>query len=152
MTILIVYHSQGGQTGRMARAVAQGVSQVEGVTPVLKKAGKASLEDLFSCAGVVLGSPEYFGYMAGAVKDFLDRTYYPSRDNQAMVNKAYGVFICAGNDGSGALRSMERIAGGYPLKQVCPPVISRGGVDEADLEACRELGRTIAAGCEFGIF
>ena len=62
------------------------------------------------------------------------------------------VFISAGNDGRGALASIERICLGYPLKKVYEPVISRGEPGDEILAQCEELGKVIAAGCEAGIF
>ena len=86
--------------------------------------------------------------MAGAVKDFFDRTYYPA---QALgLLRPYAVFVSAGNDGSGAVSQSERIARGYPLKKVADPLIFRGPADEAVLEACAELGQALAAGLALG--
>lgn len=152
ISILIIYHSQTGNTLEMARAVAEGVDDVEGARAVLKPAGDATLDDLLACAGLAVGSPEYFGYMSGMVKDFFDRTFYPARGKSGMHKKPYVTFISAGNDGAGALLSIRRIAKGYPLKQVYEPVVAKGPVTPDHLAACRELGQTIAAGCELGIY
>ncbi|MEW6262775.1 MAG: NAD(P)H-dependent oxidoreductase [Thermodesulfobacteriota bacterium] len=152
VTILIVYHSQGGRTRRLAEAVAEGVNSIEGARASLKSAGEAGLEDLIACQGLAIGSPEYFGYMAGAVKDFFDRTYEPARGRKEVFKKPYVVFISAGNDGSGALRAIERIALGYPLKKVYDPLVAKGEVTEEALAAGRELGQTIAAGCAAGLY
>ena len=151
-TILIVYHSQSGNTEKMARAVAGGARSIENVTVVLKNASQATLDDLLHCDGLAVGSPEYFGYMAGRVKDFFDRTYEPARGRREVLKKPYVAFISAGNDGRGALASIERISLGYPLKKVYEPVISRGELDDEILARCEELGKVIAAGCEAGIF
>ena len=136
----------------MAEAVAAGAGQVEEVTVTVKKALEAGLNDLMACDGLVVGSPEYFGYMAGQVKDFFDRTYEAARGRREVFKKPYVVFISAGNDGRGALQSIERISLGYPLKKVYDPVVVRGEIDEKVLDRCRELGQTIAAGCQAGIY
>lgn len=148
--ILVLYHSQSGHTERMARAVAEGAAAVGGAEVVLKRAAAATLEDLLSCSGLAIGTPEAFGYMSGMVKDFFDRTYAEAQDR--VFRKPYVVFISAGNDGSGALNAVERIAQGYKLKKVFPPVIARGEITAAILERCRELGGTLAGGCELGIY
>lgn len=148
--ILIVYHSQTGNTERMAMAVASGVQQIENAEAIMKKAAEATLDDLLSADGVAIGTPENFGYMSGMVKDFFDRTYYMAQDK--VFRKPYVVFISAGNDGSGALRAIERIALGYKFKRVFEPVICKGKVTEEALEKCRELGGVIAGGCAMGIF
>jgi multimeric flavodoxin WrbA len=136
----------------MAEAVAEGVSSIDGASVNLLKADQAGLDDLVACDGLVLGTPEYFGYMSGLVKDFLDRTYEPARAGGKVFKKPYVAFVSAGNDGSGALASMERIALGYPLKKVYEPVVAKGEITEQVLAACRELGQTIAAGCGAGIY
>ena len=148
--ILIVYHSQTGHTEKMAMAVAEGARAIEHTEVVLKKAGEATLEDLLTCSGLAIGTPENFGYMSGMIKDFFDRTFYEAQDK--VFRKPYVVFISAGNDGSGALTAIERIAAGYKFKRVFPPVIAKGKVTEEDLDKCRELGGTLAGGCEMGIY
>lgn len=148
--ILIVYHTQTGNTKKMAEAVAEGARAVEGVEVILKKAADATLEDLLAADGMALGTPENFGYMSGMLKDFFDRTYQGAQEK--VFRKPFVVFISAGNDGSGALRAIERIALGYKFKTVFDPVISTGKITEDILEKCRELGGTIAGGCQMGIY
>jgi multimeric flavodoxin WrbA len=148
--ILIVYHSQTGTTERMALAVAEGAGSIEHVEVMLKRAGEAMLEDLLTADGLAVGTPENFGYMSGMIKDFFDRTYVAAQDR--VFRKPYVVFISAGNDGTGALNAIERIALGYKLKKVYPPVISKGLITDEILEECRELGATLAGGCQMGIY
>jgi len=150
--ILVVYHSQGGHTRQMAQAVTDGARSIEGVTVTMKRAAEAVLEDLLGCDGLVIGSPEYFGYMAGQVKDFFDRTYETARGRPEIFKKPYTVFISAGNDGQGALTGIERICLGYPFKKVYEPVVAKGEIHREVLDACHEMGQTIAAGCEAGIY
>jgi multimeric flavodoxin WrbA len=80
----------------MARAVAEGVEAVDGAKVNLKHVLDADLEDLIQCDGLVVGSPEYFGYMSGLIKDFFDRTYEPARKEKAVFKKPYVVFVSAG--------------------------------------------------------
>lgn len=100
--ILIVYHSQTGNTGKMANAVFEGAKSIEGVEVILKKAAEATLEDLLIADGLAIGTPENFGYMSGMVKDFFDRTYVGAQEK--VFRKPFVVFISAGNDGNGADR------------------------------------------------
>lgn len=152
VTILVIYHSQSGRTEAMARAVARGAAESGEAEVVLKKALDATAEDLISCDGLIIGSHEYFGYMAGAIKDFFDRTYEQLKEDKRVYKKPYSVLISAGNDGQGALSHIERLCGGFPLKKVQNPVISRGEITDEVLGECEELGRVMAAGCEAGIF
>ncbi len=148
--ILIVYHSQTGHTKQMADAVYEGAKSIDGVEVILKKAAEATCEDLIGCDGLAVGTPENFGYMSGLIKDFFDRTYGEAQDK--VFRKPFVVFISAGNDGSGALRAIERIALGYKFKTVFTPVIAKGKITEEILEQCRELGATLAGGCAMGIY
>ena len=150
--ILVLYHSQGGKTKTMAEEAARGVNAIKGAKAVLKNATFADLEDLKDCDGLILGSPEYFGYMAGVLKDFFDRTYELGRGLPRIFRKPYSIFICAGNDGSGALAAIERICLGYQFKKVFEPVICRGEITRDALDACFEMGQTLAAGCQAGIY
>ena len=148
--LLIVYHSQSGNTRSLAEAVLKGAREEEGVEVKIMMALEASLEDLLWCDGLLLGTPENFGFMSGALKDFFDRTYYPAQPY--ALNIPYALFISAGNDGTGAVRQVERIVKGYPMRKIAEPVIIRGEVTEADLARCAELGLTFAAGLGMGIF
>ena len=148
--ILIIYHSQTGHTEQMAQAVADGARAIEETKVIMKKAEEATLEDLLAADGLAIGTPENFGYMSGMIKDFFDRTFYAAQDK--VFRKPYVVFISAGNDGTGALRAIERIALGYKFKNVFTPVIAKGAITEELRERCRELGGTLAGGCLMGIY
>lgn len=134
----------------MADAVFEGAKAIEGVEVILKKAVDATLHDLLTCDGLAIGTPENFGYMSGMIKDFFDRTYGDAQDK--VFRKPYVVFISAGNDGTGALRAIERIALGYKFKNVFTPVIAQGKITEEIIDQCRELGGTLAGGCVMEIY
>lgn len=148
--LLIVYHSQSGATAQLAAAVARGVIQEDGVELRLRCALAADTRDLLWAQAVIFGSPENFGYLSGGLTDFLARTFYQALPYQ--INLPYATFISAGNDGTGAVRMLDRIASGYPLKQALPPVIVRGVPDAEGLQRCADLGLAMAAGLAMGIY
>jgi multimeric flavodoxin WrbA len=150
--LLIVFHSQSGSTTRMAEAVVRGAESaaVNGVDVRVKSALDANSEDLLWADAFILGTPENFGYMSGAMKYFLDRVYYDCEGK--MAGKSFALFIRAGNDGSGAIQSLHRILTGLAVKEVQEPVLIAGEFDESRLSECEELGLTLAAGLEAGIF
>lgn len=150
--ILIIFHSQTGNTEKLARAVAQGVDETAKARALLKRAAHTVAQDLRDCSAVVICSPEYFGYMAGAVKDFFDRTYDELKDDATVYKKPFCIVISAGNDGSFALSHIERICKGYRLKKVQKPIVCKGEVTEEVLTRCVELGSTIAEGVDAGLF
>jgi hypothetical protein len=88
--------------------------------------------------------------MSGAVKDFMDRTFYPVEGR--VEGLPYAIYVSAGNDGTGAAGSIERIATGYRFRAIADPVIVVGAPDDAALARCRELGQTMAAGLAYGVF
>ena len=148
--LLIVFHSQTGNTARLADAVLRGARRVEETDTELKRAFDTRSEDLLVSDGVLLGTPENFGYMSGALKDFFDRTYYACEGK--LVGMPYAVFISAGNDGSGAVREIGRIANGYRWKSVAEALIVRNPIKDENLLAAEELGEAMAAGLAMGIF
>ena len=158
--LLIVYHTQTGGTRLLAEAALRGARTIGETTTELRMAAATSAEDLLQADGLLLGTPENFGYMSGMLKDFFDRVYYPCEDK--LTARPYSVFVCAGNDGTGAMREVDRIVTGLRMKKVHPGVIalrvggavgsSRGNLDPQDLAAAAELGGTLAAGLAFGVF
>jgi multimeric flavodoxin WrbA len=149
-TLLIIYHSQSGNTEQLAQAVYRGAGETSETQTRLIRAAQATLQDLLDCNGVVFGTPENFGYMSGAIKDFFDRTFYPAQDYALKL--PYALFISAGNDGTGAVRQIDRILLGYPMRKVAEPIICKGPVTQKHREQCEELGLTLAAGVGMGIF
>ena len=150
--LLIVYHTKTGNTGRLALAALEGATsdEVGGVEVRFRSARCARPHDLLWADGLLIGTPEYLGYMAGAMKDFIDRTFYEVEGKLQPLPCA--IFISAGNDGSGALRALRRIINGYPFHEVQEPVVAQGPIGDAHLARCRELGMALAIGLEAGIY
>ena len=149
--LLIVYHSKHGCTESLAKQVLAGAQDpsILNVETRILKAREAGPQDLLWADGLALGTPENFGYMSGMTKDFLDRTFYEVEGKLKPL--PYALFICAGSDGSGAIRSIERIANGYPFQKIQEPILCKG--DQILAEAkCKELGQAMATGIEMGIF
>ncbi|MBU1564733.1 MAG: NAD(P)H-dependent oxidoreductase [Proteobacteria bacterium] len=135
---------------RMATRFAAGAAKEQNIEVIFKKATDATIEDLLNCHGIAIGSPEYFGTMAGMIKDFFDRTYEVAHEK--TIGLPYVVFVCAGNDGRGAIAQIERLAAGYKWKKVQPHLRVVGSPNTQDDDAVEELGQTMAAGIDFGIF
>lgn len=149
-TLLIVYASQGGRTARLAQAAADGARQAEsGARVWLRPALAASVDDLLAADALLLATPENFGYMAGALKDFFDRTYYPAQGR--CQGLPYAMLVCAGNDGRGAIAAIERIAIGYGWRAVAPALRVLGEPDAQALADAADLGGGLAAGVALGV-
>jgi multimeric flavodoxin WrbA len=150
--LLVVYHSRSGGTQLLADAVIAGVNSddIDGVEVRVMRAFDATIDDVRWCDGIVLGTPENFGYMSGALKDFFERIYYALLEETRGL--PYVLFVKGGHDGAGAIRSVEKIVTGLAWKVALAPVLVIGDIDEAAIEHCHELGITFAAGLEAGIF
>ena len=150
--ILLIYGGHaGGRTLQMVQAVTQGILESRELVELRSlPALDAGVDDLLWAQGLLIGTPEHFGYMSGAVKDFMDRTFYPVEGK--VEGLPYAVFVSAGNDGSGAVNAIERIALGYKWKKIAEPLIVKGEVDSQALQRCAELGQAMAAGLALGIF
>ncbi len=150
--LLVVFHTKTGNTGKLAEAVIRGAQHPDLTNVELRvlNAQDAGPADLLWAHGLLLGTPENFGYMSGALKDFLDRTYYEVEGQLQPL--PFALFVSAGNDGTGAVRAIDRIVGGYPFVKVQEPIIAKGEVTAAHLRQCEELGTLLAAGLEAGIY
>ena len=150
--LLIVSHVPSANTRAMTDAVVDGASHedLRGVQLRVLVPLAAGPDDVLWANGIILGTTENFGYMSGAMKDFFERIYYPCLEKTEGM--PYGLFIRAGNDGLGARSSMERIIKGLAWRAVQEPLICSGDYREDFLASCEELGMTMAAGLEAGIF
>jgi multimeric flavodoxin WrbA len=161
-TLLIVYHSLTGGTCQMAQAAANGAATDPDVSVQLLHATVAEPEDILRADGYIFATPENLAAMAGRMKDFFDRTYYPILDR--INGRPYATMICAGSDGSNAARQISRITTGWRLRCVAEPLIIRTRAETADailapktigpadLRQCQELGCALANGLVAGIF
>jgi len=161
-TLLVVYHSMTGGTAQMAQAAAEAAREEPGVQVRLLRAPDAGPDDVLSADGYVFAAPENLAAIAGLMKDFFDRCYYPVLDR--INGRPYAVLVCAGSDGQNAVRQIDRIATGWRLKSVAPAIIvcthaqtpeailRPKQIGEEDLEQCRELGAALAAGMALGVY
>ena len=160
--LLIVYHSLTGGTVQMAQAAATGGAGEPDVAVRLEAAATAGPDQLLASDGYLFACPENLAAMSGVMKDFFDRSYYPVLDR--IQGRPYATLICAGSDGSNAARQIERIATGWRLKPIAPPLIvctqaqtpeqilAPKQISATHLARCQELGATLAAGLALGIF
>ena len=134
--ILIVYYSLGGNTKIAAEAIAEGIKQ-GGAEPVLKNGLDAGVEDFINCDGLIVGSPDYFSYMAGGVKDFFDRTYYPTKGK--VDGKPYAAFVTCGGGGN-AIVSIVKTCRKFKLVKILSPAIINDKPDKMSVEKLNEFG------------
>jgi len=149
--LIVVHHSRGGQTARLTAEVLAGAEEAaEAITVAALDAFEAEAADVLSARAVVIGTPARFGYMSGATKDFLERAYHPCLGRTQGL--PFALYVKGDTDTLGAAASVERIVAGLSWRRVLPVLEVVGTIGEADLAAARELGATLAAGLEAGIF
>ena len=169
--LLIVWHSMTGGAAQMASAAASGarasapVEASAAEVPVavhLQPARHTTADDVLAADGYLFVTPENLASMSGVMKDFFDRVYYATLER--INGRPYTLLVCAGTDGTGAVRQIQRIATGLRLKEVAPPMIvitgaqtpkailapKRIGTD--DLARCHDVGAAFAAALASGIF
>jgi multimeric flavodoxin WrbA len=160
-TLLVVWHSATGGARQMAEAAARAAFDPE-ITVRLLHAPGATADDVLNADGYIFVAPENLAALAGVMKDFFDRVYYPALER--INGRAYATLICAGSDGENAARQIARIATGWRLKAIAPPLIvcthaqtpetilAAKTISAEDQRRCEEIGATFAAGLAAGIF
>jgi|TARA_Y100000310_G_scaffold184772_1_gene184900 NAD(P)H-dependent FMN reductase len=150
--LLINIHSPSQNTRRLRDALIEGASHVDiaDVTLRVTEPLQATADDVFWADAVILGTTANFGYMSGAMKDFFDRTY------ETCLSKSeglpYAIAIRGRSDATGALASMDKIITGLKWRAVQDPLVCLGEFKESFVANWQELGLTVAAGLDNGIY
>jgi NAD(P)H dehydrogenase (quinone) len=146
-SVLVLYHSQEhGNTRLMAEAVADGAKSAgASVTLFNTNDGRLDMETFRAADAAAFGSPDYYSYIAGGLKVFLDDWHIAKQAKAAgLSGKPYGLFYSHG--GGGAVRGplMKLFQG---IGTIAGDVVeSRGKPDQHVLDACRGLGKCLAKG------
>lgn len=145
-TLLVIHHTPSPHCQEMFEAVLAGANdpEIEGVDVVRRAALSVTASDVLAADGYVLGTPANLGYLSGAMKHALDTVYYPCLDS--TVGRPWALYL-HGNEGTeGAERAADSIVGGLRWVKASPTVVVSGKPTKSDLEACWNLGATVAAG------
>ncbi|MEZ5491261.1 MAG: NAD(P)H-dependent oxidoreductase [Gammaproteobacteria bacterium] len=161
--VLIAYYTLTGTTQSLARIVAEGADAVDGVNVSLKPIESVTIDDLRNAEGIILGSPTYYGNMAGPMKNFIDSIGL-EHGSPFLAGKIGGAFATGGGSAGGKehviislllamINTGMMVAGptygdgqnGYALPGAA--AIDPGSPDEfseTENEDARRLGRRIA--------
>lgn len=149
--VLVVSHSRTGSTQRLTDAAVAGARRaVDTLTIAAHAALDTGPEDVLGASAILIATPARFGAMAGLMKDFFERIYHPCLDR--TMGMPYALIVKGDTDADGAVTGVERIATGLRWRAVLPPLVVVGPVAEPHLDAAAELGATLAAGVEAGVF
>jgi len=161
-SILIVYHSETGNTAAMAEAVADGARMVDGVAVFLKTSDETKELDLITADAIIVGSPVYNANVTPEISRFIASWPF---EGEPLKNKIGAAFVTAGGISAGEelvqmniLQSMlifgmivvggpdwtqpfgaSAITGEAPFNIESPKEL-----DEKFLERGRELGKRVA--------
>ncbi|MCH9730846.1 MAG: flavodoxin family protein [Actinomycetia bacterium] len=129
----------------MFEAVVAGATdpEIEGVEVARRPALAVSPVEMLEADGYVLGTPANLGYISGALKHAFDGAYYQILDSTR--GRPFGFYL-HGNEGTeGAQRAVDAITNGLGWEQAAESVVVSGKPSRVELEACWNLGATVAA-------
>ncbi|MEO0412880.1 MAG: NAD(P)H-dependent oxidoreductase [Pseudomonadota bacterium] len=149
--LAVIAHAPSPNTLKLKEAVLAGAAKgSDSVMVTWTPPLEAGPETLLAADGLILGTTENLGYMAGALKDFFDRTYYAVLETKQGL--PFATYIRAGHDGTGTRRAIESITTGLKWKQVQDTLVLRGDWQERFVSDVQALGEAMAAGLELGVF
>ena len=149
--IIFVSHSPSKNTKILSNTVLDVIKynklklKVEIYSPL-----EITSNDVLKANGIIIGTIENFGYMAGATKDFFDRCYNNLLDRSQGLPVFY--YIRAGLDGEGSERALNRIILGLKWRQVLKPLILKGKWTNDFINLVSEASLNFAIGIEEGIY
>ncbi len=161
-SLAIIWDSMTGGSQALAVAAETGARQKGQVAVQCIAARDAMPSDLLAADGYIFAFPENLAAISGVMKAFFDRSYYPCLGQ--IEGRAYAVIVCAGSDGSNAVRQVERIARGWRLKKIADSfivcthaqtpdaILADKQIEPAALSKAQALGAAMAEGLALGVF
>jgi NAD(P)H dehydrogenase (quinone) len=156
MQVLVLYYSKSGNTGKLAQLVAEGVQSVAGVDAVLKTTKEVTKEDFVNSAGIIAGSPVYFGVMAADLKRVFDEFVGVRKQMENKVGAAFAssAYWAGGNETT--IISIIQCLLIYGMIVVGDPLSATGhygaasvaAPDEKSADIARKLGARVAELCK----
>ena len=151
--LLVVFHSRSGSTAQLRDAIVAGASEAAPDTVERRVLGvlDAGPDDVLWADAVILATPANFGWVAGLMKDFLERIYHPCLN--LTRGRPYALVVKGDTDVDGAVTAVERIvSAGMGWKSVQAPLKVVGPIEQQHLDTAWEIGATVAAGLDADLF
>lgn len=160
--LAIIWDSMTGGSRALTIAAAEGAKQAQGIGVRRIAADDAMPQDLLNADGYIFIFPENLAAISGVMKAFFDRSYYPCLGQ--IEGRPFAIIVCAGSDGTNAVRQAERVASGWRLKKVADSqiicthaqtpeaILAQKQMTASDLHAARQLGAAMAEGLALGVF
>lgn len=152
MQVLVLYYSRTGNTKRLAEAVAEGVRTVAGCEALLRTPDAVTIEEFRDSNALVVGSPVYFGGMAGELKKVLDDFVTVRRQMEGKVGAAFATSAHPSGGKETTILAIHQAMLIYGMVVVGDPldagghygVACAGAPDAKALDAARKLGARVA--------
>jgi NAD(P)H dehydrogenase (quinone) len=152
MQILVLYFSKGGNTKKLAEAIIKGVESVDGIDGVLKHTDDVTKEDFVTSAGIIAGSPVYFGVMAAQLKKIFDEFVSVRKKMEGKVGAAFSTSADPSGGKETTMMSIIQVMLIYGMVIVGDPMSATGhfgtacvgAPDTGSLENGMKLGRRVA--------
>jgi NAD(P)H dehydrogenase (quinone) len=152
MQILVLYFSKSGNTKKLAEAIIKGVESVDGVDGVLKHTDDVTKEDFVTSAGIIAGSPVYFGVMAAQLKKIFDEFVSVRKKMEGKVGAAFSTSADPSGGKETTIMSIIQVMLIYGMVIVGDPMSATGhfgtacvgAPDTGSLENGMKLGRRVA--------
>ncbi|MCK0440411.1 flavodoxin family protein [Gordonia alkaliphila] len=143
--LLIVHHTPSPHCQAMFEAVIAGAADpdIEGVEVVRRAALAVTATDFLEADGYLLGTPANLGYISGALKHAFDVSYYQILDS--TQGRPFGLYLHSNEGGEGAVRAVDSITTGLGWTKAADYLIVSNKPSKDELQACWELGATVAA-------
>lgn len=148
--ILLIAHAPSPNTVTLRDAAANLIQDQSDVDLTVASPFACGAEDALKADGIIIGTIENIGAMAGATKDFFDRSY--NQLLEVTEGKPVAVYIRAGLDGTATKRQIEAIITGLKWRSIQSPLILKGKWQKKFANDAAELALALAAGVEMGIY
>jgi NAD(P)H dehydrogenase (quinone) len=156
MHVLVLYYSKSGNTRKFADLVAEGVKSISGVDAVMKSTQEVTKDDFVNAAGIIAGSPVYFGLMAADLKRVFDEFVGVRKQMENKVGAAFATsgFWAGGNETT--IISIIQCLLIYGMIIVGDPMSATGhygaasvaAPDDKAADTARKLGARVAELCK----
>lgn len=152
MNVLVIFYSKSGTTQHLAEAIAEGIGDVKGVTPLVRSAGEVTKEEFASADGIIAGSPVYFGTMAAELKAVFDNFVGIRKHMEHKVGAAFATGADASGGKETTMLSIIQAMLIYGMIIVGDPletgghygIACTGNPDPETREKARKLGKRVA--------
>ena len=136
--VLVIYYSRSGNTEKMANAVAEGAKSIQKVDVDLNYHIEA--EELARYDAILVGTPTYNTQMPIDFKNLFDDAAKRKLDLKNKIGSAFGSYGWSGEAPQAVIEILKKLE----MNVVEPPILAKYKPDQQALDACMDLGKSVA--------